>query len=59
MERKNYKMSQKISKKIRNGIKWSIFYLEVSVNIVSRVIPSQVIGLTFSIATSTIIRSID
>ena len=35
----------KIRKKIIKGIKWSIFYLKVSVSVASEVIPSQVIGL--------------
>ena len=35
----------KIRKKIIKGIKWSIFYLEVSVSVANGVIPSQAIGL--------------
>jgi len=35
----------KVRKKIRKGIKWSIFYLEVSFSLANGVIPSQAIGL--------------
>ena len=48
----------KIRKKIIKGIKWSIFYLEVSVSVANGVIPSQAIGLTIPPQTPAIMRSI-
>ena len=48
----------KVSKKIIKGIKWSIFYLEVSVSVVNGVIPSQAIGLAIPPQTPAIMRSI-
>jgi len=86
MERKNYKISQKvfefpyngnfekndnemfsekfccctikIRKKIIKGIKWSIFYLEVSLSVANVVIRSQAIGLPIPPQTPAIMRSI-
>nr|ULD16120.1 hypothetical protein [Cylindrotheca closterium] len=48
----------KIRKKIIKGIKWSIFYLEVSVSVANGVIPSQAIGLPIPPQTPAIMRSI-
>jgi hypothetical protein len=48
----------KVRKKIIKGIKWSIFYLEVSVSVANGVIPSQAIGLTIPTQTPAILRSI-
>ena len=48
----------KIRKKIIKGIRWSIFYLEVSVSVVNGVIPSQAIGLPIPPQTPAIMRSI-
>lgn len=48
----------KIRKKIRKRIKWSIFYLEVSVRVANGVIPSQAIGLPIPTQTPAIMRSI-
>jgi hypothetical protein len=48
----------KVRKKIIEGIKWSIFYLEVSVSVANGVIPSQAIGLTIPTQTPAIMRSI-
>jgi len=48
----------KVRKKIIKGIKWSIFYLEVSVSVANGVIPSQAIGLAIPTQTPAIIRSI-
>jgi hypothetical protein len=48
----------KIRKKIIKGIRWSIFYLEVSVSVVNGVIPSQAIGLLIPPQTPAIMRSI-
>ena len=48
----------KIRKKIIKGIKWSIFYLEVSVSVANGVIPSQAIGLVIPPQTPAIMRSI-
>ena len=47
----------KIRKKIIKGIKWSIFYLEVSLSVANGVIPSQAIGLPPT-QTPAIMRSI-
>ena len=48
----------KIREKIIKGIKWSIFYLEVSFSVANGVIPSQAIGLPIPTQTSPIMRSI-
>ena len=48
----------KVRKKIIKGIKWSIFYLEVSVSVANGVIPSQAIGLPIPPHTPAIMRSI-
>lgn len=48
----------KVRKKIIKGIKWSIFYLEVSFSVANGVIPSQAIGLTIPTQTPAIMRSI-
>ena len=48
----------KIRKKIVERIKWSIFYLEVSVSVVNGVIPCQSIGLPIPSQTPAIMRSI-
>jgi len=48
----------KVRKKIIKGIKWSIFYLEVSVSVANGIIPSQAIGLTIPPQTTAIMRSI-
>ena len=48
----------KIRKKIIKGIKWSIFYLEVSVSVANGVIPSRSIGLPIPSQTPAIMRSI-
>jgi hypothetical protein len=48
----------KFRKKIIKGIKWSIFYLEVSVSVANGVIPSQAIGLAIPTQTPAIMRSI-
>jgi len=48
----------KIRKKIIKGMKWSIFYLEVSLSVANGVIPSQTIGLPIPPQTPAIMRSI-
>jgi len=35
----------KVRKKVIKGIKWTIFYLDVSIRVANGIIPSQAIGL--------------